>query len=180
MEINNEKVNRAAWSISRRALESGEWAHTRRPQRAAELVDLANIVATSLAAGGCLDDKYGEGGSLEVDIAAGYVAKCAGYVSNTQAGIAPLPQAPVAWYCEQIFAHVRDLDAAGLLSPEDRKRARTFEADAEAAREAERKAEEKAREEKRRREAERKERAERREAAARRLAEIEKERKEAK
>ena len=58
--------------------------------------------------------------------------------------------------------------------------ARVFEADAEAAREAKRRAEEKAREEKQRREAERRERAERREAAERRLAEIEKERQEAK
>lgn len=176
----DEKIKRAAWRISRRALESGEWALSCNPQRAAEIVEFANIVATSLAAGGCLDDKYGEGGSLEVEIAGGYIAKNSGCLSSALHGPAPMPRAPLAWYCEQIFAHVRDLDAAGLLAPEDRKRARVFEADAEAAREAKRRAEEKAREEKHRREAERRERAERREAAERRLAEIEKERQEAK
>jgi len=176
-----EKVNRIAWrNVARPALESGEWALTQHPQRAAELVDLANIVATSLADGGCLADKYGDGGSLEVEVAGGYVAKIAGNLSFATHGPAPMPSAPIAWYREQIFALVRDLDAAGLLSPEDRRRARVFEADAEAAREAKRRAEEKAREEKQRRETERRERAERREAAERRLAEIEKERQEAK
>lgn len=173
-----EKANRAAWRIARRALEAGEWAHTQRPQRAAELVEFANVVITSLAAAGCLAAEYGEDGSLEVEIAAGYVSKCAGYVGAPSSGTGGMPQAPIAWYGEQIFQHVRDLDAAGILTPEDRARARTFKADAEAAREAKRKAEEEAREAKRRAEEERLERIKRREAAARRLAEIEEERKE--
>lgn len=176
----NEKIKRTAWRISRRALESGEWALVQDPRRAADVVEYAHILATSLADGGCLDDKFGEGGSLEVDIAPGYIAKNAGSLSFATHGPAPMPSAPLAWYREQIFALVRDLDAKGLLTPEDRRRARVFEADAEAAREAKRRAEEKAREEKQRREAERRERAERREAAERRLAEIEKERQEAK
>ena len=176
----NEKIKRAAWRISRRALESGEWALVQDQRRAADVVEYANILTTSLADGGCLDDKFGEGGSLEVDIAPGYIAKNAGSLSFATHGPAPMPSAPLAWYREQIFALVRDLDAAGLLTPEDRRRARVFEADAEAAREAKRRAEEKAREEKQRREAERRERAERREAAERRLAEIEKERQEVK
>ena len=176
----DEKIRRTTWRVARLALESGEWALTQHPQRAAELVDLANVVVTSLAGGGCLADEYGEGGSLEVEIACGYVAKIAGGLSYALRGPAQMPQAPVHWYCEQIFAHVRDLDAAGLLSPEDRARARVFEADAEAACEAKRKSEEAEREAKRRREAERRERAARREAAARRLAEIAQERKEAK
>lgn len=171
----SEKANRAAWRIARRALETGEWAHTQRPQRAAELVDFANVVTTSLAAAGCLADKYGEGGSLEIEIAAGYVAKHTGHVGVPTYGTGALPQAPLAWYAEQIFQHVRDLDATGLLTQEDRKRARTFEADVEAAREAKRKAAEEAREAKRRQEEERQERIRRREAAARRLAEIERE-----
>ena len=176
----NEKIKRAAWRISRRALESGEWALVQDPRRAAYVVEYTNTLTTSLADGGCLDDKFGEGGSLEVDIAPGYIAKIAGSLSFATHGPAPMPSAPLAWYREQIFALVRDLDAAGLLTPEDRRRARVFEADAEAAREAKRRAEEKAREEKQRREAERRERAERREAAERRLAEIEKERQEVK
>ena len=170
----SEKANRVAWRIARRALEAGEWAHTQRPQRAAELVDYANVVVTSLAAAGCLAAEYGEDGSLEVEIAAGYVSKCAGHVGVSGG----MPQAPIDWFASQIFQHVRDLDAAGILTPEDRKRARTFKADAEAAREAKRKAEEEAREAKRKAEEERLERIKRREAAARRLAEIEEERKE--
>lgn len=176
----DEKIKRAAWRISRRALESGEWALVQDPRRAADVVEYTHILTTSLSDGGCLDDKFGEGGSLEVDIAPGYIAKNAGSLSFATHGPAPMPSAPLAWYREQIFALVRDLDAAGFLTPEDRRRARVFEADAEAAREAKRRAEEKAREEKQRREAERRERAERREAAERRLAEIEKERQEAK
>ena len=175
-----EKIKRATWRISRRVLEAGEWAIVQKPQRAAEVVEYANIIVTSLSDSGCLDDKFGEGGSLEVDIATGFIAKNAGSLSFATHGPAPMPSASIAWYRERIFALVRDLDAKGLLTPEDRRRARVFEADAEAAREAKRRAEEKAREEKQRREAERMERAERREAAERRLAEIEKEIQEAK
>ena len=179
--MSNDKIRRVAWhKLARPALESGEWALVQDPRRAADVVEYTNILTTSLSDGGCLDDKFGEGGSLEVDIAPGYIAKNAGGLSFAMYGPAPMPSAPLAWYREQIFALVRDLDAAGLLTPEDRRRARVFEADAEAAREAKRRAEEKAREEKQRREAERRERAERREAAERRLAEIEKERQEAK
>lgn len=179
--MSNDKIRRVAWpKLARPALESGDWALVQDPRRAADVVEFANILATSLSDGGCLDDKFGEGGSLEVDIAPGYIAKNAGSLSFATHGPAPMPSAPLAWYREQVFALIRDLDAAGLLTPEDRRRARVFEADAEAAREAKRRAEEKAREEKQRREAERRERAERREAAERRLAEIEKERQEAK
>ena len=155
----DEKIKRAAWCISRRALESGEWALVQDPRRAADVVEYANILVTSLEDGGCLDDKFGEGGSLEVDIAPGYIAKNAGSLSFATHGPAPMPSAPLAWYRERIFALVRDLDAKGLLTPEDRRRARVFEADAEAAREAKRQAEaaEKEKEREAQRQAEREE-----------------------
>ena len=167
-----DKIRRIAWRMARRAIEAGDWVRTTMPSRAGEIVEMANVMTTSLDMRGCLDDKYGEEGSLEVEIAAGYLAK----VSAAKV----LPTAPVTWYADKMLGHVRALAAAGLLSDADRARARVFEFDIEEAERARLKAEEAERERKRREEAERQERAKRKEAARKRLAEIEKEKEVAK
>ena len=161
-----EKINRVAWRIARRALETGEWVHQCRPDRAAVMVDLANITAAMLAEAGCLGDEFGPEGSYELEVAVVFVAKSSG--SET------MPNGCATWYRDHIFDHVRMMDAEGILSPEDRCRARVFGWDAEQKRAAELRAENERREAERRRAAELKEKEARRRAVEKRLAEIEK------
>lgn len=148
----------------------GDWALYHNASRAEHLVDTANVVVTTLADAGCLADEYGDGGSFEIGLAAGYVAKESARRNLFRAE-------SLLAYRQLIFEQVRKLDAAGLLTADDRKRSRTIAFDREEAEAAERRAAEAERERKRKEEAVRAERAKRREAARKRLAEIEAERK---
>ena len=161
-----ERIKRATWRVARRAFEMGDWALYHNAGRAERLVETANVVVTSLADAGCLDDAYGDEGSFELDLATGYVAKES--AQHIQFGAASLLA-----YRQMIFEKVRKLDAAGILSPADRKRSRTFAFDREEAETAKRKAAEAERERLRKEKQDREERAKRREAARKRLAEIE-------
>ena len=162
-----EKIKRVTWRVARRALEHGGWAHVQNPVPAAcVVVDLANVVVVSLADKGCLDDAFGDDGSLEVELAAGFV-------SNNSTLPTILTGTPVTWFSDELFSHVRRLAEAGLLTPEDRARARTFAFDAEMAEEERRKTAEAEEERKRRERQERQKLAARAKAAKKRLAEIE-------
>lgn len=164
----DEKRKKIAWRIARGAFEMANWTLYHNADRARHIVDAANCVVTSLADAGCLADTYGDEGSLEIDLAAGYVA-----MQSAQRLIFGLES--LLAYRDIIFNAVRRLDAAGALTQADRKRSRTLAFDREEAESAKREAAEAERERLRKEEVERKERAERREAARKRLAEIERE-----
>lgn len=161
-----ERIKRATWRVARRALEIGDWAYTQNPGNTPNVVDLANLTVISLADKGCFDDAFGDDGSLEAELASGFVSKNS-TVPNLIVG------SHITWYANEIFDYVRKLAAAGLLTPEDRARVRTFAFDAEVAAEEKRKAAAAEAERKRRERQERQERAARAEAAKKRLAEIE-------
>lgn len=161
-----KKINQVAWSVARRALEMGDWAYSEGPVDTRWVVDLANLTVVSLADKGCLSDAFGSAGSLEVELAPGFVAK-----NSIMQALAN--GTSIMWFSDEIFDHVRKLDANGLLTPEDRAKARTFAFDEEVAAEKRRKAAEAERERKRRELQEHQERVARAEAAKKRLAEIE-------
>ena len=92
--MHTDKIRRIALLMARRAIVAGDWVRTGMPSRAGEIVEMANVMTTSLDMRGCLDDKYGEEGSLEVEIAAGYLAK----VSAAKV----LPMAPVTFESEKL------------------------------------------------------------------------------
>lgn len=117
-----EKIKRATWRIARKVLESGDWGFRQDVNPASYIPAMVKSAISLLSDSGCFDEQYGETGSLEIDLVAGVIGK----YSNSD--ILDKNEVPTA---ASIFTLVRELDSAGLLTDEQRKRSRTIAFDRE-------------------------------------------------
>lgn len=116
----DEKIKKAAWNMIQGALKSGVW-QTDGSEYGARVADVANVTAAALSVHGCFGDEYGDEGSFEVSLSAGYVANVA--------GAAWCVNPDGVW--SYIADAVRDLDSSGCLTKAERARVRLFKEDEE-------------------------------------------------
>lgn len=118
----NERKRELALTIATNAFVAGQWTlDPSMSPAAAKIAARAKELVESLDASGCLDEKFGESGSLEATIA-----------KTALNFILPDHEADVA---TQLFTYVRNLANDNRLSDAERNRSRVVEIDREKAEE---------------------------------------------
>jgi len=123
--MNETTKQSVAWNLALCAFTQGAWHGRVEPNRIPGIMKKAAEIFESRQ---CLEERFGDGGSIEVVIAVNNLTRCFGEDGLTT------PEELV----DLAFCHVRSLESSALLLPEDTKRSRAIELDREAVSERER------------------------------------------